>query len=114
MLSFPQVTNTAILALINFAHTLDHAVLIVLICCALTNFYIVTCENISTITTVRILRVKGTNRTILVAGDSVSFKCYSGLLLSGPNMTTCMQDGMWYPDPREVECRNTCKQLCET
>ena len=41
---------------------------------------------------------------VALKGDSVSFTCSSGLVLSGPNSSTCMGNGEWEPDPREVAC----------
>ena len=32
--------------------------------------------------------------------DSVSFTCSSGLAITGPNSSTCMENGEWEPDPR--------------
>ena len=40
-------------------------------------------------------------------GTNITFNCSSGLeqLLVGPNTSTCMGNGKWEPDPKEVECR---------
>ena len=32
------------------------------------------------------------------------FTCPTGSILSGPNSSTCMRNGKWEPDPREVNC----------
>ena len=37
-------------------------------------------------------------------GSIVNFTCPLGDTLTGPNMSTCMKDGNWEPDPREVSC----------
>jgi hypothetical protein len=37
-------------------------------------------------------------------GQTITFVCVSRLILSGPNISTCMGNGEWEPDPREVEC----------
>ena len=37
-------------------------------------------------------------------GDSITFICPTGAILSGPNSSTCMGNGEWEPDPREVNC----------
>ena len=39
--------------------------------------------------------VKETNATL---------NCLPGLVLRGPYISTCMGNGEWEPDPREVEC----------
>ena len=41
-----------------------------------------------------------------VEGVSVTFACSPGLILSGPNTSTCMGNGEWEPDPRNVECKS--------
>ena len=38
-------------------------------------------------------------------GANVSFVCPPGLILTGPYKSTCMGNGEWEPDPREVECK---------
>ena len=35
----------------------------------------------------------------------LTFECPPRYVLSGPNTTTCMRNGEWEPDPREVECK---------
>ena len=37
-------------------------------------------------------------------GSTVNFTCPPGLVLIGPNLATCMENGEWEPDPREVRC----------
>ena len=37
-------------------------------------------------------------------GSTVNFTCPPGFILIGPNMSTCMGNGEWEPDPREVNC----------
>ena len=41
---------------------------------------------------------------VALEGDSVNFTCFSGFVLTGPNSSTCMGNGEWEPDPREVAC----------
>ena len=41
---------------------------------------------------------------VALEGDSVSFTCSSGLILTGPNSSICTGNGEWEPDPREVAC----------
>ena len=38
-------------------------------------------------------------------GAVLSFDCAPQHVLIGPNTTTCMGNGEWEPDPREVECK---------
>ena len=37
-------------------------------------------------------------------GENITFTCNNGLILVGPNSSTCMGNGEWEPDPREVNC----------
>jgi hypothetical protein len=38
-------------------------------------------------------------------GTSVTLECISpNLVHVGPNITTCMENGEWEPDPREANC----------
>ena len=39
-------------------------------------------------------------------GNTVNYTCYPGDLeiLTGPNMSTCMENGNWEPDPTNVSC----------
>ena len=45
------------------------------------------------------------NRPAL-SGDRITFQCSSGLILVGPSSSTCIDDGQWVPDPRELKCVN--------
>jgi hypothetical protein len=38
-------------------------------------------------------------------GTVLSFDCPPQYVIIGPNTTTCMGNGEWEPDPREVECK---------
>ena len=38
-------------------------------------------------------------------GTNATLSCPPRLTLSGPNITTCMGNGEWVPDLREVECK---------
>ena len=40
-------------------------------------------------------------------GAVLFFDCPPQHVLIGPNTTTCMGNGKWEPDPREVECKGT-------
>ena len=39
-----------------------------------------------------------------LVGENITFICPIGSTLNGPNSSTCMGNGEWEPDPREVEC----------
>ena len=40
-----------------------------------------------------------------LVGTNVTFECSSAnLVFIGPNMSRCMGNGEWEPDPREVKC----------
>ena len=38
-------------------------------------------------------------------GSNVTFSCPTGQALTGPNISTCMGNGEWEPDPWELECK---------
>ena len=38
-------------------------------------------------------------------GENVGFSCHSELVLTGPNLSMCMSNGEWEPDPGEVTCK---------
>ena len=37
-------------------------------------------------------------------GQTITFTCLPHQILNGSNLSTCMGNGEWEPDPREVEC----------
>ena len=39
-------------------------------------------------------------------GQNVSFSCPPEMVLTGPNTTTCMEDGEWEPDPNSLTCES--------
>ena len=41
-----------------------------------------------------------------ISGDSITFECSSGLVLAGPSLSMCTDDGQWEPDPQELRCVN--------
>ena len=49
--------------------------------------------------------IVSTYRAPALEGDIVNFTCANGLVLSGPNATTCMSNGLWEPNPRDVKCK---------
>ena len=38
-------------------------------------------------------------------GTTVMFSCPTGLTLTGSSSSTCMEDGEWEPDLREIKCK---------
>ena len=40
-------------------------------------------------------------------GENITFSCRDGRALIGSNSATCMGNGEWEPDPREVNCIGT-------
>ena len=47
-----------------------------------------------------------------VEGTSAYFICPLGQLLTGPNISTCVGNGEWEPDPRELECKGILQYDC--
>ena len=39
-----------------------------------------------------------------LVGTVANFSCPPGLVLIGPNTTTCMENGEWEPDPSSMAC----------
>ena len=39
-----------------------------------------------------------------IEGTNVTFICAPGLILNGPNISTCMRNGEWEPDPQKLRC----------
>ena len=39
-----------------------------------------------------------------LAGTNATFSCLPGLIFRGPHRSTCIENGEWEPDPRNVEC----------
>ena len=46
-----------------------------------------------------------------LTGTNVSFSCLPGSIFTGPNSTTCTQEGLWDPDPNQVVCKGELKIL---
>ena len=40
-----------------------------------------------------------------IEGTTVTFECPPEHVLIGPNTTTCMGNGEWEPDPRDLACK---------
>ena len=49
---------------------------------------------------------------LAVVGTNASFSCLPGQMFSGPYKSTCLENGEWEPDPREVQCIGKYR-LCE-
>ena len=41
----------------------------------------------------------------LARGSNITFSCPPKLVLTGPDSATCIGNGEWEPDLREVECK---------
>ena len=37
-------------------------------------------------------------------GENITFTCPTGAILTGHNISTCVENREWEPDPREMEC----------
>ena len=52
--------------------------------------------------------ITGYNNNIIMEpameGATLTFKCSPQYVLTGPNITTCVGNGEWEPDPGEMEC----------
>ena len=70
-----------------------------------TNFITVTCDNLFNKTNTASSDFTITMDYIATEGTTVTFGCPAYYVLVGPNTTTCMGNGKWEPDPREVECK---------
>ena len=44
-------------------------------------------------------------------GTTLTFHCPPEYILTGSNSSTCMRNGKWEPDPREVECKGMLKNF---
>ena len=66
------------------------------------------CENVANLIKSKSVQVSD-DMTDDVLKKSVSFSCLPGMVLNGPNSTTCMENGEWEPDPREVACNGKTK-----
>ena len=47
-------------------------------------------------------------------GQTVMFICPHGQILNGSNSSTCMGNGEWEPDPRDVECTGSMRTTVAT
>ena len=51
------------------------------------------------------MKIEGSAGIPALEGTNITFSCPLDLVLTGPNSSTCMENGEWEPDPREVECK---------
>ena len=57
------------------------------------------------VTTDSPVRVVTGYRDPALEGTTVMFSCPTGRTLTGSSMSTCMEDGEWEPDLREIKCK---------
>ena len=43
---------------------------------------------------------------VVPSGEQIWFGCEQGFYPRDPMVTTCQEDGLWYPDPSEVDCHS--------
>ena len=48
--------------------------------------------------------VGGSQDSPPIEGQFITYTCPPGFILTGPNMSTCMGNREWEPDPGEVDC----------
>ena len=41
-------------------------------------------------------------------GQSITYSCPSGFILTGPSASVCTGNGEWEPDPGQVDCIGDC------
>ena len=51
------------------------------------------------------VRVVTGYRDPAIEGTTVMFSCPTGLILTGSNISTCMRNGEWEPDLKEIKCK---------
>ena len=69
----------------------------------ITTIFAVNCGSVLRQINDDIIKVVGYNQPSIV-GASAMFACPSTHVLTGPNTTMCMGNGVWEPDPTLVEC----------
>ena len=45
------------------------------------------------------------DRNPALVGTVTTISCPLGMVLTGPNVTTCMDNRQWYPDPKTAMCK---------
>ena len=61
-------------------------------------------ELLSTVSNESVPNVVGYDDIIPVEGTTIWFSCPPGLVITGSNSATCMENGEWDPDPSGVKC----------
>ena len=51
-----------------------------------------------------VTKIVGYDDIIAIEGSTIMFSCPPGLVLTGPNYATCMENREWEPDPRRLVC----------
>ena len=51
------------------------------------------------------LVITSTDNQPALLGTNLTLSCPTKLVLVGPNISTCMENGEWEPDPKEVKCK---------
>ena len=57
-----------------------------------------------------IAEVGYSENSIAMKGAVANFSCPPGLVLIGPNTTTCMENGEWEPDLTNLDCKGRMNQ----
>ena len=69
-------------------------------------YFIVKCVNLNVLINEHLIIKASDDDQPSKVNTSLSFSCKSPeRVLTGPNSTTCMDDGNWEPDPKDVECK---------
>ena len=51
-----------------------------------------------------VIVITGSQDYPLIEGQSITYTCPPGFVLTGPNASVCMGNREWKPDPGQVEC----------
>ena len=65
---------------------------------------IVKCDNLTHLLDDSLIYTNGYHYPAL-EGTNVTFSCPAEQVLTGPDSSSCMENGEWEPDPRDVECK---------
>jgi hypothetical protein len=66
--------------------------------------YAVTCDLPAQVLHHPVIVDSGSQESPHREGQFITFTCPSGFLLTGPNASVCTGNGIWEPDPGEVDC----------
>ena len=70
-------------------------------------FCIAKCGHPELVSNDSVPKVVGYDDIIPVEGTTIWFSCPPGLVITGPNSATCMENGEWEPDPSGVTCNDS-------